>query len=190
MAYNIYTKMKQQLLDLIESVGDRPLRASCSEILTWPDLFTWPASLSFHHAYEGGLLEHTVEVCNHALHIASAFNVNRDILLTAALWHDVMKVREYFLAAFVKDGTRCLAHPGGGFWRKADNAPSHGHIIQGAIEFSVVARHCSVSKEYEEAVVHCLLSHHGPVKEWGSPIEPKSVEAVILHQADYLSAKF
>lgn len=56
------------------------------------------------------------------------------------------------------------------------------HIATSAIEFS---RH-----GYNHAVVHCILAHHGPVREWGSPEAPKTLEALILHQADMLSASY
>ncbi len=179
--------MKQKLVNYINSIQDPALRLACDAIGHYPIFLTWPASLSFHHAYEGGLLAHTVEVCDYALHIASAFSINRDVLVASALWHDVLKVKEYRVTGLPQDG-RYLYKASGEYWVKSNSG--HDHIIHGAIEFASVARGCGVSAEIADAVIHCLLSHHGPVRDWGSPIEPKSIEAIILHQADYLSAKF
>jgi 23S rRNA maturation-related 3'-5' exoribonuclease YhaM len=64
-----------------------------------------------------------------------------------------------------------------------------GHISAGAMHFSISAERFAVNPNLQDAVVHCLLSHHGR-REWGSPVEPQTLEALLLHQADMASAKF
>lgn len=178
--------------DLLNKLS-RPFYESCLYVLNEDDFWRWPASLSFHHAYEGGLAAHTVEVARIALNHANAFpEVNRDVLITAALWHDVMKVKEYVLVNSeenTKGGTASGAKLRRPRWtRDPAFADRIGHISAGAICFGTTTS--GMKLEDAENVFHCLLSHHGPVREWGSPVAPQTIEALILHQADMLSAKF
>lgn len=205
--------MKQRLINHIQSISDPALRRTCESILTYDKFFTWPASLSHHHAYEGGLVAHTVEVCDIALGMSSlTCNQNltkpwaeHDILIAAALWHDVMKVNEYHVQDWtgVKQATldrirylakRCDIN-NFEVWIKDSFQVKmfghHEHIIAGAMEFAKWAAHyCGVSNtDTIDAVTHCILAHHGR-KEWGSPVEPQTIEALILHQSDMLSARY
>ena len=192
--------MKQRLLDHIASISNPALRRTCEGILTYPGFFTWPASLSFHHAYEGGLLAHTVEVCDTSLGIARALtrkqemtisymSNHREVIIAAALWHDLMKIEDY-----VKVGGRS-PHDAiddimpEAVWQRTDYGKTIGHIAGSAAQFQVTAVNHGVERKIIDAVVHCILAHHGR-KEWGSPVEPQTLEALILHQADMLSAKF
>lgn len=155
---------------LIGQIADPELHASCEFLTDCPRFSVWPAARNNHHAYRGGLLAHTVEVATIALGIADLIpDVNRDILLTAALWHDWGKVEEY---APTEDGG----------YRSALGAAAH--IPLGADKFTEVYR-----GEWAEEVRHCILAHHGRV-DWGSPVEPATREALILHQADMLSASY
>ena len=171
--------MKQRLQNHINSINSVGLRIACDTILDTPEFLTCPASLSFHHAYEGGLLAHTVEVCDIALYNAAPFRegqVNYDVLITAALWHDYAKIKEYEL--MMEDRYSIT------------NYAKRIHHIQGsAVEFTVAAREQGVNESVVEQVQHCILAHHGR-KEWGSPVEPQTLEALILHQADMLSAHY
>ena len=198
--------MKNKLLSHINSLRDSALRVTCETLFDYDKFFVCPASLSFHHAYEGGLLAHTIEVCDIALsmHAGShgrkdlTFDESRDILLTSALWHDLMKIEEY---RFFWDwpantvGQRLLAVPGKDesglqkFWSHTDYGKHIGHICGSAMEFSATAGPLGVGSKVIREVSHCLLAHHGR-REWGSPVEPQTLEALILHQADMLSAKF
>ena len=188
------TIMKQRFINHIESIQDTALRACCREIQNVPAFFTHPAALKHHHAYEGGLLAHTVEVCDYARHIAECMGgqEDTDILIAACLWHDFMKVREYEITAMGREiledegslrGTaKCL-------WTHTNYGKLIHNIPGSAIEFTVAARKHGVTEDVIEQVQHCILAHHGR-KEWGSPVEPQTIEALILHQADMLSAKF
>lgn len=175
-----------------DSLGDLTLFKTCHEILTHQEFLTWPAAITFHHNREGGLLQHTLEVAEIALHIASTMPwVNRDVLLTAALWHDLGKIWEYQKEAFwwwEQRGAKSVKCSDGiNAWSRV---PSTHHILTSAQEFIVAARKHGVDRATEDAVVHCILAHHGPVKEWGSPEAPRTLEALILHQADVLSASY
>jgi 3'-5' exoribonuclease len=65
---------------------------------------------------------------------------------------------------------------------------THAHIKDGAAKFVESAKFYDVDSSVIEQVEHCILSHHGFIKEWGSEVAPKTLEALILHQADMLSA--
>jgi 3'-5' exoribonuclease len=175
---------------IIRSIADRELRSACLQILNYPEFLTWPASLSFHHARACGLLEHTLEVAEYALHGAESFpETDLDVLAASALWHDLGKIWEYNLfqdLIVVADGIRYIHEPTYGTWV---GASATSHILTSSMEFTVHARRHGVAPEIERAVVHCIHAHHGPVKEWGSPVAPQSLEALLLHQADMLSAK-
>jgi 3'-5' exoribonuclease len=202
--------MKPRLIHHIESIRSVTLRDCCRKILDTPEFLTHPASLSHHHAYEGGLLTHTVEVCDIALGTAGLNisgkidgapweqvlfpKVNRDILIAAALFHDFCKVREYEIIQRPKDpgNLRFLPHgddPSAVWVKRSSLLGNHAHIIDGTIEFTLAARESSVDESVIEQIQHCILAHHGR-REWGSPVEPQTIEALVLHQSDMISAHY
>lgn len=199
--------MKDRLGNHIASLQNMDLFYTCRTILDNKEFYTWPASLSYHHAYEGGLLAHTVEVCDIALGMSALTTKPRakhDVLIAAALLHDFMKTREYVRVTVQSDDTTRMLkicdgdYDGHGYatktgWVKNETRVKlfghHEHIIAGALEFTRVAEKYGVSPETIDAVTHCILSHHGR-REWGSPVEPQTIEALILHQADMTSAKY
>lgn len=139
-----------------------------------------PAATRRHHAYVGGLLEHTARVVGLCRAAAQVYDgVDRDLLLTGALLHDIGKAETYSLQR--------------GF-DLTDEGRFFGHLMigvqlvekeiarlreQGGVRFSEQAR---------RKLLHLLLSHHG-IMEWGSPVEPLLVEACILHHADNMDAQ-
>jgi 3'-5' exoribonuclease len=189
--------MKHRLIYHINFLQSVTLRDCCGKILDTPEFLTHPASLSHHHAYEGGLLAHTVEVCDIALGISSlTCNKNltkpwakHDILIAAALWHDFAKVREYYRVGgrgrhdSIDDETLPVE------WHQSDYAKRIHHIPGSTIKFTLAARESGVDESVIEAIQHCILAHHGR-KEWGSPVEPQTIEALVLHQSDMISAHY
>lgn len=127
-----------------------------------------------HHAYPGGLVVHTAEVVEIALNIASSRNlrVSKDVLATAAIFHDSMKVRDYNVEGQSTIYRKQVRHVAGSYayWER-------------------LALDNNVFEDLTERVSHCILAHHGR-QVWGSPIEPITVEAHILHYADMLSMGF
>lgn len=140
-----------------------------------------PAALRHHHAYLGGLLEHTagvVAVCRAAL--VHYPRLNRDLLLTGALLHDIGKVRSYEI--------------GSGF-TATDEGKLLGHLVLGVkmvTEAVAVIRRRRGEAFFppvlELPLLHLLVSHHG-IMEWGSPVEPVLLEACLLHHADYMDSE-
>ncbi len=130
---------------------------------------------SIHHAYIGGLLEHTLSVCRVSLALASVYpQADKDILLTAAAFHDIGKAFE-LSGGIVRDYTtegRLL-----------------GHIYMGLeILVPFLNKTKDLSEELKMHFKHLLLSHHGEF-EFGSPKRPKTLEAFLLHYADNIDAK-
>ncbi|MBU0514776.1 MAG: HD domain-containing protein [Proteobacteria bacterium] len=134
-----------------------------------------PAAKRFHHAHLGGLLEHTLSVGRMCLLAAGHYaEANAGLLLTGALLHDVGKVEEfdYELKIDYSDAGRLV-----------------GHIVLGA---NLVEDKCrtlpEVSDELRRMILHLILSHHGS-PEFGSPVRPATLEAMLLHHLDDLDAK-
>ena len=166
----------------VNEITDEKLKRVCLEILNYEDFWNWTASKGKHHCFEKGLVIHTLEVTEIALHTSKIFeNCNDDILITACLWHDLAKIWEY-KKRFDDEGKFQ-------FWDKTDYHGKIHHISGSTAEFTAVAMKYDVDRETIQKVQHCIVSHHGR-PEWGSPRIPESVEALILHQSDMLSAMY
>lgn len=134
-----------------------------------------PAAKGMHHAYLGGLLEHTLSLFQLGERVAPHYpEINRDLLRTGILLHDLGKVEELtYLRGFdYSDRGRLL-----------------GHISIELEWISGTIRSMTAFPE-EKAVLlkHLLLSHHGK-EEFGSPVKPMTLEALVLHMLDDLDAK-
>lgn len=134
-----------------------------------------PAAKSVHHVYLGGLLEHTLAVAQLILLVAPRYpGVNRDLLLTGGILHDIGKIEELsFSRAFdYTDAGRLL-----------------GHII---LTVEMVDQKIKSIADFPEDLAllleHVLISHHGDFA-FGSPKLPMTLEALILHHLDDLDAK-
>ena len=133
------------------------------------------AAKSVHHGFVGGLLEHTLHVTQICDFFCNLYPMlNRDLLLTAAMFHDVGKLSE--LSTFpANDYT--------------DDGQLLGHIMIGAME---VQKHidqiADFPKRTASELIHCILAHHGEL-EYGSPKKPALAEAIALSFADNSDAK-
>ena len=133
------------------------------------------AAKSVHHSFLGGLIEHTLNVTRNADYMARYYPfLKRDLLITAALLHDVGKVRELSVMP-ENDYT--------------DEGNLLGHIYMGAeMIHDKVLQIPGFPEILEEQLKHCILAHHGEY-EFGSPKHPEIAEAMALHMADNLDAK-
>jgi 3'-5' exoribonuclease len=134
-----------------------------------------PAAKAAHHAYVHGLLEHTVSVAGLARLTAGHYaHLDADLLITGALLHDIGKVQELTLG------------PPLGY---TDAGRLEGHLVLGA---RMLEGRLAKLKGFPPGVAahlrHMILSHHG-TEEFGSPIKPKTPEALALHALDDLDAK-
>ena len=133
------------------------------------------AAKSVHHGFVGGLLEHTLSVVKMCDFFTKQYpNLNRDLLLTAAMFHDIGKVKE--LSSFPENDY-------------TDEGQLIGHIIIGAqMVQEGAAKIPGFPKKLENELVHCVLAHHGEL-EYGSPKKPALIEAMALNLADNADAK-
>lgn len=133
------------------------------------------AAKSVHHGFLGGLLEHTLSVTDMCNYFANAYpNIHRDLLITAALFHDMGKIDE--IASFPRNDY-------------TDEGQLLGHIFIGAKKLSQAASQIDgFPKKLENELLHCILAHHGKL-EFGSPKVPALMEAMALHLADNADAK-
>ncbi len=133
------------------------------------------AAKTVHHGFIGGLLEHTLSVTRLCDYMAGAYPMlKRDLLLTAAICHDMGKTRE--LALFpINDYT--------------DEGQFLGHIVMGCEMVGEKDRAIEGFTELlKQQLQHCILAHHGEF-EYGSPKKPAIMEAVALNLADNTDAK-
>lgn len=135
-----------------------------------------PGARTYHHAFLGGLIEHSLAVATLCRKLETLYDqIDGDLLVTAALLHDIGKVDElsYDTAVGYTDEGRLL-----------------GHVILGErrMRESVQRRTRGIPELLMMRLSHAMLSHHGEL-EWGSPRRPSTVEALLLHHADNLDAK-
>lgn len=171
----------------------RPIRDLNFAIANDPKFQKAFGSHERHHAYEGGLLNHTLEVLKFSIDMARGFReqkwphvaVNCNVLVTAAVFHDYMKIREYD-REYDKDFDDSDFSPK---IVKTDYREKIRHVAGSYAEFLKRAELAKLNQGFIDAVGHCILAHHGR-QEWGSPIEPQTLEAFILHSADMLSMQY
>ncbi len=133
------------------------------------------AAKSVHHGFVGGLLEHTLSVMKLCDYYAKNYPMlNRDLLLTAALCHDIGKVKE--ISAFPENDY-------------TDDGQLLGHIIIGTEMVGERIRQIpDFPEKLSSELKHCILAHHGEL-EYGSPKKPALLEALALSFADNTDAK-
>lgn len=133
------------------------------------------AAKSVHHGFVGGLLEHTLGVTKNCDYFAKMYPVlNRDLLLTAAIFHDIGKLKE--LSTFPENDY-------------TDAGQLLGHIMIGAVWVGDAIKSIDgFPVVLANELKHCILAHHGEL-EFGSPKKPALVEALALSFADNIDAK-
>jgi 3'-5' exoribonuclease len=132
------------------------------------------AAVQYHHAFKGGLLEHTlavIKICDAAFKIYS--NLNYDLLISGAILHDIGKIKEYrtTLTTDVTDEGKLLGHITIGY----------GWVLEKIKQID------GFPEDLKNRLLHIILSHHGH-KEFGSPRRPKIMEAFIVYHADHMDA--
>lgn len=174
------SELYDQLLAIIDTIKDTYLKRLLKIVLIdnkeiSEKIKTHSAAKSMHHGYLGGLIEHILSVTQTCDFLAGRYKyVNRDLVLTGAVMHDIGKI--YELSPFpANDYT--------------DEGQLLGHIVIG-VELATEASQQieNFPKETLNLLKHLIVSHHGEI-EFGSPKKPATIEAIILHCADNLDAK-
>ncbi|MDE7478430.1 MAG: HD domain-containing protein [Lachnospiraceae bacterium] len=172
--------MYTELVHIIDSIQNTYLNTLLKKFFVEDEAFAArfkkaSAAKSVHHGFIGGLLEHTLSVTKLCDYYCTVYPIlNRDLLLTAAICHDIGKVKE--ISAFpVNDYT--------------DEGQFLGHIVIGSEMIGQKAREIpGFPPMLEMELKHCILAHHGEY-EYGSPKKPALIEAVALNHADDTDAK-
>lgn len=171
--------LEERLSDLINNVKEPYLNLLLNQVLInspiAADYRRFPAARKIHQAYLRGLWEHSVKVAEIASSLCSNYpEVNRDLTVTGALFHDLGKISEYEYTKgidFTTEG-RLL-----------------GHILMG---IQILSREMDMilgfPEELRTKLLHILASHHGRY-EWQSPKRPKLMEALLVHYADAMEAE-
>ncbi len=172
-----------RLKEVLDAVERPALRALLDAVWADADLMVAlkraPAAEKLHHAYLGGLLEHTLSIAEAAVLLSRHYpKLDRDLLLVGVLWHDIGKVRELHYAES---------------FGYTDSGKLVGHLVQGVLMLEEKIREVrSRGTEFPETLAHVLrhlvLAHHGE-HAFGSPKLPMTAEAFALHHLDNLDAK-
>lgn len=160
----------------VSGVEDTHLRLLLTHILETQHekLKIWPAAQTVHHAYRSGLLEHVLKLVETTTAMADAYGARRDLLTAGVILHDIGKLQE-------------LAYDTATQYSVEGNLV--GHITLGVMMVRDAAGTIpGFPPELLLELEHLILSHHGS-KEFGSPVEPMTVEAFILAACDDLDAK-
>jgi 3'-5' exoribonuclease len=172
-----------RLKSILDETERPPLRALVEAV--WADeglladLARAPAAEKLHHAYLGGLVEHTLSVAETAVLVCRHYpKLDRDVLLMGVLWHDLGKTRElaYETALGYTDSGRLV-----------------GHLVQGVAMLNekiqaVRAAGTDFPEPLADVLRHMILAHHGEYA-FGSPKLPMTAEAFALNHLDNLDAK-
>lgn len=168
------------LHDIIKTVEDHHLKKLLKGFFEDEEFMkkftTAPAARIYHHNYEGGLLEHTLEVTEICDFMCNQHkDLQRNVLITGALLHDIGKIRSYewdFMNI-----------------ERSTEGKLIEHTILGCMMVERKAEEIKFNGNLEE-VIHLVASHNGEIRKgWGSSVDPQTPEAIALHQADNLNAK-
>lgn len=172
--------MYQELLGYVKQVGNPYLKKVLEYYFVDDADFVkrfkaHSAAKTVHHGFAGGLLEHTLSVVRFCEYLADHYAIlNKDLLYTAAICHDIGKIRE--LSAFPDNDY-------------TDDGQLLGHIVIGTEMVSDAIRSIpGFPVKLGNELKHCILAHHGEL-EYGSPKKPALAEALALNIADNADAK-
>ncbi len=171
--------MFAELMRLVSDFKDGELKTLISSILEDEKerLLYFPAAYRLHHAVHSGLLWHTLSVVRLAEAAADIYPyIDRDLLLSGAIIHDIEKLSEFRVnATGLADGY-------------TERGELVGHLVMGAM---LVDRKCAalgISSRTATLLEHMLISHHG-LPEYGAAVKPAFIEAELLAQLDLIDAQ-
>ena len=171
---------KEELVKRFNAYVESIQNEDCRKILDYlvkrlsPKLFEYPAAVSVHHDYASGLLMHTVSMADVANFLVDYYpDVDRDILITGVLLHDMGKTIEF---------------EGPIVYKYSVEGKLLGHISLMVSEIRRAAEGLKITSEVPLLLEHMVLSHHGQ-PDFGSPVLPMTKEALLLSMIDNLDSK-
>ena len=173
------SKMLADLRTIIDTVQQPQLRGLLGYFFENAEFVakfsTAPAAKAVHHAYIGGLLEHSLSVTQLCDLVAGHYpELDRDLLITTAALHDIGKIEEF-------SWTKTIQY--------TDAGHLVGHLVGGAMMVDAAAEELGDFHPFMRLLLkHMILSHHGEY-EFGSPKRPKTMEALVLHHVEDMDAK-
>ncbi len=170
--------MYRTIVNMVSAFSDTELKNVVLGMLSdnRENMVSFPAAEKLHHAMRGGLLYHTLSIVRLAESVCAIYPfVDRELLLSGAILHDIAKIREYSLSpAGVVDG-----HTLEGMLL--------GHLVMGAEDVGRKCDELGISSQKKYLLQHMLISHHGKL-EFGAAVRPAFIEAELLSQLDLLDA--
>jgi 3'-5' exoribonuclease len=170
-------EMWTELTANLHSVRDPHIRVLLNRIAAdhERELREWPAAQQVHHAYRGGLLEHTLKMAETGRLLARAYDANEDLVFAGVLLHDIGKLQELSY------------EPGATSYTRDGNFI--GHVALGVILVREAINGISgFPDDLRAQIEHLVVSHHGS-REHGAPVEPKTIEAFIVAAVDELDSR-
>ena len=134
----------------------------------------YPASISYHYNYQNGLIEQTVSLLKVAKQIGSHYDIDIDLLISGVCLHQIGKLYSINLGSSISKS-------------------NHKSLVGNAIlSRDIVNKYISEVKNFPEddklSLEHLILSYQGR-KEWQSPVEPQTIEAILLHSINFIDSK-
>ncbi len=174
-------QLKLQLRGLMDRVANPHLRGLLDFFLgesaqTWAAFCEAPAGKLWHHSYRGGLLEHSVSVSEICLFLSGRFEfLDADLLVCGALLHDIGKVVEYDYRTAAIDFS--------------DEGRLKGHLVIGYEMINAAIRNIQgFPSALATRLGHMILAHQGQ-KDFGSPVVPQTLEALLVYYSDEIDSK-
>ncbi len=170
--------MYNTIMNIISGFADEDFKAVVSAMLEDKKdaLLNIPAAEKLHHAMRGGLLYHTLSIVRLAKSVCAIYPcIDKDLLLSGAILHDIAKIREYSVnSSHMVDG-----HTLEGMLL--------GHLVMGAEDVGRKCDELGIDEEKKFLLQHMLISHHGKL-EFGAAVRPSFIEAEVLSQLDLFDA--
>jgi 3'-5' exoribonuclease len=171
-------KMFSEIVEAIEKVKNPALKKLLKEFLddkeTVEQYKRGAGGYTVHHDYLGGLLDHTTEMLSYVPAIYKTHpKINKDMLVTGIIFHDIGKIHDYEVSTTITITPKLKLL---------------GHIFTGAEMVQNYGKRIKMDENLLDEVLHLILSHQGKI-EFGSPVVPKTPEAMILYRLDDMSAK-
>ena len=171
--------MYAQLSECVNGFADADFKKLVSYMLEQnkEKLLYWPAAYRLHHALRGGLLMHTLSIVRLCEGVCKVYPfVNRDLLLSGAILHDIAKLSEFVV------GDTGIAS---GYSVEGNLI---GHLVMGARMVDEVAKALAIPAEKSMLLQHMVLSHHGE-PDFGAAVRPLFLEAELLSELDLMDAR-